>query len=69
MVFQYGKTYQHTTGTTLKIVGVADTHIHGKCLIAEDEYGELIPVGQDESHAQNYIELFKPIKEGLEGKA
>lgn len=69
MVFQYGKTYQHTTGTTLKIVGVADTHIYGKCLIAEDEYGELIPVGQEKSHAQNYIELCERAREGLEGKA
>ena len=63
MVFQYGKVYKHSTGGTLRIVGVADTHVHGKCLVGEDDLGNLIPIGQDESAAVNYIEVTAGPKE------
>ena len=39
--FQYGKSYIHSTGIKMRIVGCADTYIHGKCLIGEMENGEL----------------------------
>lgn len=57
MIFQYGKSYIHTDGSVLRIVGVADSHVHGKCLIAEDAYGTLTPVGQGEEYSVNYTEF------------
>jgi hypothetical protein len=63
MVFQYGKTYELTCGQILRIVGIADTHTYGKCLIGEDSNGRLIPIGQNESYTQNYVEIPDPYAE------
>ena len=57
MIFQYGKTYKHNSGKVITIVGVADTHTYGKCLIAEDEYGQLSPVGQEDENTVNWQEV------------
>ena len=57
MVFQYGKTYKHNSGKITSIVGVADTHVYGKCLVAEDEHGQLSPFGQEEESAVNWHEV------------
>ena len=57
MVFQYGKTYKHISGKVITIVGVAETHMYGKCLVAEDEHGQLSPVGQNEENAVNWQEV------------
>jgi hypothetical protein len=58
MVFQYGKTYRHLgTGRVLSMVGVADTRVHGKCLIGEDYGGNLTPISQDEAATLNYEEV------------
>ena len=56
-MFKYGKTYIHEgTGDILRIVGCADTYSYGKCLIGEDQHGELFPVGQEEDNFQNWKE-------------
>lgn len=57
MRFEIGKCYRHTTGRTLRIVGSAFTLMHGPCLVGEDEHGQLIPVGPDETNAVNYTEI------------
>ena len=59
-MFKYGKIYKHKgTGEKMRIVGCADTYIYGKCLVGEDEYGTLSPIGQEEDNFQNWEELNK----------
>jgi hypothetical protein len=57
MVFQYGKTYRHTSGDILSIVGIANTRTYGKCLIGEDQNGNLKPIGQSEDNTEGYVKL------------
>lgn len=57
MTFELGKVYQHTTGIQMKIVGEANTTLYGKCLVGEDNYGKLKPIGADSSNAENWIEI------------
>ena len=57
MVFQYGKTYKSNSGKVISIVGVADTKMFGKCLVAEEEYGQLSPVGQETEYTVNWHEV------------
>jgi hypothetical protein len=57
--FELGKYYQHTTGSKLYICGIGETHFYGSSLIAENEYGELAPVGKNEENAVNYHEITK----------
>lgn len=57
MVFELGKVYQHTTGIQIKIVGEASTTLYGECLVSEDYYGTLKPVGTDTSNAENWFEI------------
>ena len=57
MIFRYGKTYKHNSGKVITIVGVADTHTYGKCLIAEDEYGQFSPIGQEDENTVNWQEV------------
>jgi len=60
MIFELGKYYKHTSGTYLKIVGIAETTIYGTCFIAEEECGQTFtPVGKTEDHAMNYVEVSK----------
>lgn len=55
MKFEIGKTYQHTTGKRMTIIGRLKTHTYGECLIGEDDAGELLPVGED--HSDNWQEV------------
>lgn len=55
--FGLGKYYEHTTGHKLHVCGVCSTHAYGKCLVAEDDLGKLVPVGEDEYAAENYHEI------------
>ena len=60
MKFEIGKTYQHSSGKRLTIIGRLKTHIYGVCLIGEDDNtGELRPVGEAEENAINWYEVEK----------
>jgi hypothetical protein len=56
MIFEIGKTYRHSTGKKMTIIGKLETHIWGECLIGETSDGELVPVGELEEHTVNWIE-------------
>lgn len=56
MTFEIGKTYRHSTGKEMTIIGKLKTHTWGECLIGETSDGELVPVGESEEHAVNWIE-------------
>lgn len=64
--FELGKFYKHTTGEKLYICGVVDTNAYGKTLVGEDEYGNLIPIGNHEYATDNYHEITK--EEFLDGR-
>ena len=57
MKFEIGKTYQHTTGKRMTIIGRLKTHTWGECLVGEDGAGELHPVGENEENALNWYEV------------
>ena len=57
MKFKIGKTYQHTTGKRMTIIGRLKTHAYGVCLVGEDDAGELCPVGENEENAVNWYEV------------
>jgi hypothetical protein len=59
MKFELGKYYQHTTGSKLYICGISDTYYHGRCFVGENEYGELMPIGNTQENAMNYKEITK----------
>lgn len=57
MIFEVGKTYKHSTGKRMTIIGRLNTHTYGVCLIGEDDdTGELYPVGENEENAINWYE-------------
>lgn len=58
MRFEIGKTYQHTSGKKMTIVGSAHTKAYGWCLIGEENDGYLKPIGTgDDGYAQNWEEV------------
>lgn len=57
MKFQIGKYYQSGSGRVICIIGEAHTFFHGSCLLAEEETGDLIPVGADEVSAQGWHQV------------
>lgn len=57
MIFEIGKTYQHTTGKKMTIIGRLKTHAWGECLIGETDRGDLVPVGEQEDNAVNWKEI------------
>lgn len=62
MIFEVGKFYRHMDlGQDLAIVGEVNTTMYGHCLVAEVADWKrgpgLIPVGTDESCAENYEEI------------
>ena len=59
MIFEVGKTYQHSNGKRMTIIGRLKTHVYGECLIGEDDNGELIPVGESDENAVNWVEVSK----------
>ena len=55
--FEFGKTYKHTSGNTMTIIGSLKTHIYGWAFVAELPDGTLKPVGYtDDGYAQNWSE-------------
>jgi len=57
MVFEIGKYYKHSGGGMMHIVSAGKTTLYGWCLIAEEHGGcNLLPVGSDETAAQNWSE-------------
>lgn len=56
MIFEIGKTYKHTTGKKMTIIGRLKTHVYGECLIGELDTGELVPVGEQEDNSINWIQ-------------
>ena len=57
IVFEVGKTYIHSAGRMLRILTEIDTITYGKCLIGEQDNGEIVPVGIGPGYAQNWQEL------------
>lgn len=57
MIFEIGKTYRHTTGEIMTIIGKLKTHMWGECLIGETDTGDLVPVGSQEANAVNWKEV------------
>jgi hypothetical protein len=57
MIFEIGKTYQHTTGKKMTIIGRLKTHAWGECLIGETDMADLVPVGEQEDNAVNWKEV------------
>lgn len=57
MIFEIGKTYQHSTGKKMTIIGKLTTHIWGEALIGETDNGELLPVGEKEENTMGWEEI------------
>ena len=58
MRFQIGKYYQHAgTGKVIHIIDCVNTFFHGVALLSEDDYGNLSPVGSDDTSAVNWHEV------------
>lgn len=57
MKFEIGKYYRHTMGEVVHIIAKVDTFFHGECLLAESDSGNLMPFGQDEQSAVNWVEV------------
>lgn len=56
--FKIGKTYRHTTGNTMTVVGAVNTYTYGPVLVAEDhDNGHLTPIGSDEDATLNWTEV------------
>ena len=56
--FKVGKAYRHSSGCEMKIIGWANTTVHGDaCMIAEEKSGHLKPVGSDPDAAVNWKEI------------
>ena len=64
MTFKVGKTYQHSTGKRMTIIGRLKTQVYGECLIGKYDNGELIPVGESEENAVNWVEVRKTDERG-----
>ena len=61
MKFELWKTYKHSTGKIMKIVGMANTKNFGDCLVGEDlKTGELSPVGLTEENTVGWEEVKDP---------
>lgn len=56
MRFEIGKCYQHTSGKKMRIIAEIETHFYGRCLLGETDGGDLVPVGEGESHFENWQE-------------
>ncbi len=49
MIFENNKSYKHTTGEIITIVGTVNSYVYGdNTLIAEDPQGNFKPVGKGE---------------------
>ena len=59
LVFEMGHYYAHTTGSKIHICGSAHSIAYGETTIAENEFGNFIPVGTSESYTVNYHEITK----------
>ena len=58
MKFELGKTYRHTCGKIMTIVGELSEEFYGvDCFVAERGTGELIPVSKAEGDAVNWEEV------------
>lgn len=58
MIFENNKSYKHTTGEIITIVGTVNSYAYGdNTLIAEDPQGNFKPVGKGESYTENYKEI------------
>lgn len=68
MIFEIGKTYQHSTGKIMTVIGRLKTHLWGECLIGETDCAELVPVGEQEENAINWVEIECPFKTESEDK-
>lgn len=60
-VFEIGKCYENTTGRRMHICGQLATFFWEKTLIAEDNRGTLLPIGDTEDAAVNWFEIPKEV--------
>ena len=56
MVFENGKSYEHSTGKHMRIIGELETYAYGLALIGEDDEGNLFPVGKKEENTIGWKE-------------
>ena len=56
MIFEVGKSYEHTNGLKLRILADVITCAYGRVFIAEDNYGRITPQGIGEESSLNYVE-------------
>lgn len=57
--FEPGKTYRNSSGSKLTILACVRTQAYEWCWVAEDENGELRPVGIGPGYAENWEEVKK----------
>ena len=58
MKFELGKTYRHSCGEIMTIVGELSEEFYGiNCFVAERGTGELIPVSKAEEDAEYWEEV------------
>lgn len=57
MIFEVGKAYKHVLGYKILIIGEVDTYHYGKCLVGENNIGELKPVGKEEYNTIGFKEI------------
>lgn len=57
-MFEEGKYYKHSTGYVLHTLITVDTCAYGRCLIAQEKMGELIPI-QNIEDKYNWTEITK----------
>ena len=56
--FEVGKFYKHTLhGHMRHILQYVNTTLYGRCLLAENEYGDLEAIGDQKDKVENYIEI------------
>jgi len=58
MQFEVSKSYRHSTGNEIHILCEVDTSAaYGRCFLAEDKEGNIIPLGIEECNDEGYSEI------------
>lgn len=58
MKFELGKTYRHTSGKIMTIVGELSEELYGiNCFVGERGTGDLIPVSKAEDNTNGWEEI------------
>lgn len=57
MKFEIGKYYQSISGRVIHILGEIHTFFHGSCFLAEEDTGNLTPIGRDKTAAVGWRQV------------